>query len=240
MKRFLPLLFILISCVEVKYENPPVQEYNIWLVLNNPVDTQYLFFDRVYAPEEEASYGIPGAEAIVWKDGDTFEFSFGKLIDTLYYYTSAFIPETGDTYHLRLISPDGIDTFYATTYLPGDFSILEPEYGDTITVGSDSTLLVWSRSEGAIIYKVRAISSTYGFPSPVSSVSADTSSHIFMYDVYFPIEGFYDIYVIAYNRDMYDYIMSSSDSSVNIRGARGVFAGVVTRKIRLYIRVPSR
>ena len=237
MKRFLPLLFILISCVEVKYENPQVPRYNIWLILNNPSDTQYLYFDRVYAPDEEASYGMDGADAIVWSGSDTFRFRFGTLVDSLYYYTAGFVPQVEDTYHLRLITPDSADTFHATTYVPGDFHIVNPSDGDTITVGEDSVILIWTSSRGAIMYKIRAVNLAYGFISFFPSASVDTFSTFLLYDTYFPLEGFYDVYVIAYNRDMYDYIMSPSDSNVNIPGAAGVFGGVVSRKVRLYIRV---
>ncbi len=239
MKRFLPLLFLISACIQVKYENPEIPPYNVWLILNNPVDTQYLFFDRVYSPEEEASYGMEGARAWVWNSRDTFQFNFGIEIDTLTYYYSPFTPSVRDTYYLMLITPDSVDTLTATTVVPGDFSILQPQDGDTVEVGEDAPLIVWTSSDGAIIYKVRAHNLAYGFTAFFPYVSADTTSDLLRYNTYFPVEGYYDIYVIAYNRDMYDYVMSG-DAVINIEGAAGVFGAVVERKVRLYIRVPSR
>ncbi len=240
MKRFLPLLFLLSACIQVKYENPEIPPYNVWLILNNPVDTQYLYFDRIYSPEEgAASYGIPGARAWVWNAQDTFYFTFGIRRDTLRYYYSPFTPSVGDTYHLTLIAPDSLDTLTATTVVPGDFSIVQPEDGDTVEVGDDAPLIVWTSSDGAIIYKVKAYNLAYGFTAFFPYVSADTTSDFLRYGTYFPVSGFYDIYIIAYNRDMYDYAMSG-DLVINIDGAVGVFGAVVERKVRLFVRVPSR
>ncbi len=239
MKRFLPLLFLLPACIQVKYENPYIPPYNVWLILNNPVDTQYLFFDRVYSPEDEASYGMDGARAWVWNSRDTFQFTFGVQIDTLTYYYSPFVPSVGDTYHFMLITPDSADTLTATTVVPGDFTILQPEDGDTVEVGEDAPLMVWTSSDGVIIYKVKAYNLAYGFSTFFSYYSADTVSDMLRYGSYFPVEGYYDIYVIGYNRDMYDYAMSG-EAIINIEGAAGVFGAVVERKVRLYIRVPSR
>ncbi len=240
MKRFLPLLFLLPACIQVRYENPEIPPYNVWLVLNNPLDTQYLFFDRVYSPEEEASYGMDGARAWVWNSADTFGFDFGIEIDTLTYYYAPFVPFTGDTYSLMLITPDSLDTLRATTVVPGDFAIVQPESGDTVEVGEGAPLIVWTSSDGAVIYKLKARNLAYGFTTFFSYYSADTVSDMLRYSTYFPVEGYYDIYVIGYNRDMYDYAMSSSNDVVNIDGAAGVFGAVVERKVRLYIRVSSR
>ncbi len=233
MRRLLPLL-LLGACVDVRYENPEIPKFNIFAVMISGRDTQLIFFDRVYQPTQEHGYGLEGAWMYV-EARDTFhEFQFGYLRDTVWYYFSVFNVYPKDTLRLNLVYEG--DTFTATTILTGDFQIVFPKDEDTIVISSDAPYMVWTHSEGAYLYKVKAVPLDTTLDN-LFYFSMDTLSDVFTKASLFPVDGWYDVYVMAYNPEILTYYNSGLS---NIEGAYGVFGGVVERKIRIYVRIPSK
>jgi hypothetical protein len=229
----LMLLLIGINCetyVDLDYE----PQLNVFGILSNGQQRQEILVDRTYQIDEPSGSLIDDALVIISRDNlvDTLEYS---IIDDRYISDPFTIVPEG-TYNL-LVVRDGFDTLQGATTIPGNFTIIFPVYGDTLTLQDTITL---TRSEGAVLYTVSFIMSAGVFGPFIwhEPDSSDTLVHIPVADYWEPpVEGYFTIYITAYDSNCYEYYLAEQDSiaQAGVTGGVGLFGSMWTRYTSTYV-----
>ncbi len=238
-KSFILMLLsavILISIHCETYVDPDYEpQLNVFCVLSNTQQMQEVIVDRTYQIDEPAGGPvIDDALVIISRDDlvDTLEYS---IINELY-ISDPFTLVPGGTCELS-VAGEGFDTLSAATTIPTNFTILFPVYGDTLTL---QDTIVMTRSEGALLYSV-AFSPHIGDYGPFTWHEPDPSDTLVQIPVgeYWdePIEGWFTIYISAYDSNFYEYYFAEGDSIIQagVTGGVGLFGSTWTRATSTYV-----
>lgn len=230
-------LFILLSLNSTCNDNV-IDEYepqlSVFTVFSNTQVVQEIIVDRTYRIDEPAGPVIDDAIVVLSTSGrvDTLEFSYSSER----YLTAPFNLMPGDTYDL-MVAKDDFDTLHAATTVPAAFTIFFPVFGDTLTLEDTISL---TRSAGAAIYSLSFIHETGGF-GPFFWYEPNSLDTIVQIPVsrYLdePCEGYFTIYIAAYDSNFYEYYQSEGDSIIQagVTGGVGLFGSALTRTTLTYV-----
>jgi hypothetical protein len=215
-----------------------VDEYkpqlSVFTIFSNTQVVQEIIVDRTYGIDEPAGPLIDDAIVVLSTSGrvDTLEFSYSSER----YLTTPFNLMPGDTYDL-MVAKDGFDTLLATTTVPDTFTIFFPIFGDTLMLEDTISL---TRSAGAALYSLSFIHETGGFgpffwhePNPLDTIVQVPVSRYLNE----PFEGYFTIYIAAYDSNFYEYYQSEGDSIIQagVTGGVGLFGSAWTRATLTYV-----
>jgi len=227
------LLLICSAC-----DNNVVGEYepqlNVFTVFSNEQYVQEIIVDRTYHIDEPSGPVIDDAFVVLSVNGlvDTLEFSYSHEC----YLTAPLNLTPQATYEL-MVAKDGFDTLNAATTVPGDFTIFFPTYGDTLTL---QDTILFAQSAGAALYSLSFIHITGGF-GPFFWYEPDPLDTLVQIPVgeYFdePCEGYFTIFIAAYDSNFYEYYQSEGDSIIQagVTGGVGLFGSAWTRATYTYV-----
>ena len=230
----LPGVLLISSKCETYPDIDYAPQLNVFGILNNAQQRQEILVDRTYQIDEPSGPVIDDALVILSKDNlvDTLEFAI--MNDR--YVSDPFTLQPESTYYL-LVVRDNFDTLRAATTIPGNFTILYPVYGDTLTLQDTINL---TRSEGALIYSVAFSQGTTGF-GPFTwfePLPSDTLVQIPVADYWEEaLEGYYTIYITACDSNCYEYFLAEGDSIIQagVTGGVGLFGSAWTRATSTYV-----
>jgi hypothetical protein len=226
----LPVVLLISSKCETYVDFDYDPQLNVFGILSNAQQRQEILVDRTYQIDEPSGPAIDDALVILSKDNlvDTLEF----LIMNDRYVSDPFSLQPEGIYDLLVIK-DGFDTLRAATTIPGNFTIFFPVYGDTLTLQDTIAL---TRSEGALLYSIAFTQNTGGF-GPFTWYEPDPSDTLVQIPVgeYWdePVEGYFTIYIAAYDSNFYEYYFTEGDSI--IQGGVGLFGSMWTRATSTYV-----
>lgn len=227
------LLLIYSTC-----NNNIVSEYDpqlsVFTIFTNTQVVQEIIVDRTYGIDEPTGPVIDDAIVVLSTNGfmDTLEYSYSSES----YRSAAFNLASGSTYDL-MVTKDGVDTLYAATTVPADFTIFFPLFGDTLTL---QDTISFTRNTGAAVYSISFTQGTGGF-GPFAWYEPDPSDTIVQIPVgeYWdePVEGYFTIYIAAYDSNFYEYYHSEGDSIIQagVTGGVGLFGSAWTRATITYV-----
>ena len=233
----LMLFAILIFCF-VACENIPETEFepqlNIVAVLTNIFQIQEIIVDRTYSIDEPSGPVIDDALVILTGNGyiDTLEFSYSSQR-----YVSAplnLVPQ--NTYEI-VVEKDGLDTLTGATTVPGDFTVLYPVGYDTLTL---QDTIVLTQSVGAALYSFVFIPYAGGFgpsfhyePNPVDTLVRIPVGEYLDEQV----QGLFIIYILACDRNFYDYqyVLDDSVKQAGVVDGVGLFGSTWTEATGAYV-----
>jgi len=239
------LLVLLWSC-----EKPPSEEYkpelNIFCLLRTNAKEQRVEVSRSYKMDEPSDYDLE--DVIVILSGDNFTDTLIPETDTPGLYKDSVEIKPLHTYHL-LVSAKDMDTVRGRTSVPGDFEIIYPEEGDTLSSAGDS--LVLKKSKGARGYYIIlsiVVDTTYSGSYSWTESQDTTQDSLVSYHIptCFHIwesgSGSGIIKIIAMDtnywsyRHKWDWEEEGIRLQEGIEGGLGVFGSAVVDSVRIFIK----
>lgn len=230
------LIVVTITCGTVE-ENIYDPEFNVYGIMYNGHSYQRLVVDRTYRMDEPSESYLDDALVILSIDGrsDTLEFLY-DIYPFGTYYAWDFSIDPATTYELT-VSKEGMDTLYGMTTVPGDFSILNPDF-DTLSL---SDTIVFTRSQGAALYICTCgyddypghSARFYYIPDPDDTIEA-----LVLGDYFYGIpSGWYPFSIDACDSNYYEYIWKRTDSTYacGVTGGVGLFGSSWTVSKQFYI-----
>ncbi len=216
--------------VDLQYE----PQLNVFGVLSNLQQSQEIIVDRTYRIDEPAGPVIDDAFVVLSRNNfsDTLEFSYANER-----YISGPFTLLPEVTHELLVVKEGFDTLHAATTMPGNFTIFFPVYGDTLTLQDTIRL---TQSIGAALYSIAFTQNTGGY-GPFAWHEPDPSDTLIQIPVgeYWdePVEGYFTIYIAAYDSNFYDYYFAEDDSIIQagVTGGVGLFGSTWTRVTSSYV-----
>jgi hypothetical protein len=135
----------LIACEEPAPYEP---ELNIFCLLTTNAVQQRVMLERAYKLDELSGHDLK--DVVVILSGTSFTDTLKAQDDTsgLYYSSPGLEIKPLCEYRLKVWAKD-MDTVWGRTRLPGEFRIIHPEDGDTI---SGPYSIIFKKSEGAAVY----------------------------------------------------------------------------------------
>lgn len=233
--QHLILLFIVmffIACPKTPDANFQSQ-LNVFGVIRSDLNEQQVVINRTYPMDDTTYYDLQNVVAIV--SSDTF-------CDTLH-LSSAFVGVFIGFYHsvepLRtykiMVAADGLDTLWGETTVPGVFTFIFPQPGDTVF--SDDTIII-KKSRGGKVYEFRLYQSDT-IPSSVMSFPDFLPDTLFRFpatEMYLG-EGYWRLRIAAYDSNFFKYqyqIGSNEFPQFGVRGGLGAFCSAYVDSVDFY------
>jgi hypothetical protein len=205
-------------------------QLNVFGVMRNDYGEQKINIDRTYAMEDTTGFILQNAFAIIFDD---------SICDTLY-QVWAFIWWGFDhpvlplhTYKI-MVSADGLDTLRGETTVPGAFTVVFPQPGDTVF--SDDTILI-RKSEGGKVYEFRLFQNDT-LPSMVMSFPDFLPDSMFRFPVseLYLGDGNWRLDIAAYDSNYFNYQYQFSEDypQCGVRGGLGAFCSAYVNSVNFY------
>lgn len=204
--------------------------------------------NRTYGIDESFSADFPGATVRLWTAHETTSCTY--IGQDKYRADDSLCPTYFDTVWLEAAHAD-YDTVRGSTVVPGDFEIVYPRDGDTVSL-LDS--MVWRRSRTAAGYYLPfqfydTLSVNLIAPNDTTGGNLDSLHYrlprlffLFGYD-----EGWHSFTLCALDTNYYEWVLAggfgqgggSSQDSFRLAGGAGVWGSTVARTITLYYKPES-
>lgn len=238
------LLVLLWSC-----EKPPSEEYkpelNIFCLLRTNAKEQWVKVSRSYKMDEPSDYDLE--DVIVILSGDNFTDTLIPKADTpgIYINKDSVEIKPLHTYHLLVYARD-MDTVRGRTSVPGDFEIIYPKEGDTLSGVEDSIIL--KKSEEAKGYYIiigiedMTFSSSYSWTEPQDTAPDSLASYPIptWFHIWESGPGIIKIAAVDTNywsyRHKWDWEEEGVRLQEGIEGGLGVFGSAVVESVRVFIK----
>jgi hypothetical protein len=223
------LLFV--ACPNQPSENFQ-PELNVFGVLRSDysgLKIQKINIDRTYAMDDTVEYDLQNALAVIFDD---------SLCDTLLQYFDYIwwgfehpvLP--GQTYRI-MVCADGLDTLQGETTVPGAFTFIFPQPGDTVF--PDDTILI-KKSSGGKVYEIHlfqddTLSSMFmSFPDFLP----DSLFRFPVSELYLG-EGDWRLEIAAYDSNFFNYQYSSEEyPQCGVQGGLGAFCSAYVNSVEFY------
>ncbi len=223
---FILLLFTLM-CDTDPVISDEVKRYNIFLILREDRDTQYLYLSKVYVIDDTIMNPVK-ANARVFHNEDTFNFN---PVDNEK-FISVFTPKPGELYTLNIEGECG--NLKIEREMPEEFKVLFPLPGDTLRDWDTIKIL---NSRGVYGYEIK-IGEHLGGPFDIETFGLDTVMipfYIFSYGENSTLRK-ETLYVVGvdsvYMRYVYgDYFIGYD----TLKDYYGIFTGMVRKRIPVVI-----
>jgi hypothetical protein len=218
------------ACPKTPAENFQSQ-LNVFSVIRSDAAQQVVRIDRTYAMEDTTDYDLQYAFATI--TGDTF-------CDTLDYVnwrnfvSDLYLPvEPQHTYKI-MVAADGLDTLRGETTVPGVFTVIFPQDGDTVF--NDDTILI-RKSLGGKVYEFRLYQNDT-LPSMVASFPDFLSDSLFRFPVseLFLGSGDWRLQIAAYDSNYFNYQYKYDDEypQCGVQGGLGAFCSAYVNSVNFF------
>lgn len=206
-------------------------QLNVFGVMRNDYIEQKINIDRTYAMQDTTGYDLQNTFAIISGDSlcDTLSQSW-KFI--WIGFDHSVLPL--HTYRIMACA-DGLDTLWGETTVPGAFTFLFPQLGDTVY--GDDTILI-RKSEGGKVYEFRLFQNDT-FPSMVISFPdflPDTMFRLPASELYFG-EGYNRMQIAAYDSNFFNYQYQFRENEYpqcGVNGGLGAFCSAYVNSVSFY------
>jgi len=235
------ILFLILGSVAVFFSACPKtsgedfqSQLNVFGVIRSDAVQQIVRIDRNYAMDDTTNYDLQNAFATI--RGDTF-------CDTLNYVnwrnfvSDLFLPvEPQHTYNI-MVAADGLDTLRGETTVPGAFTIIFPQSGDTVF--NDDTILI-RKSKGGKVYEFRLDQNDTIPPQVVSfpDFLPDTVFCFLVSDLDSNMgEGNWLLQIAAYDSNFFNYQYQFRDNEYpqcGVSGGLGAFCSAYVNSVTFY------
>jgi hypothetical protein len=204
--------------------------------------------NRTYAIDEGFSPDFPGATVRLWTATETTACTY--LGEDKYRADDSLCPTFSDTVWLEAAHPD-FDTVRGRTVVPGDFGIVYPRDGDTVSL-RDS--MAWTRSRGAAGYYLPFVfgdTLAVNLIAPNDTTGGNTDSLLYRLPRLFFLfgyeEGWHSFTLCALDTNYYEWVQAggfgqgggSTLDTFRLEGGAGVWGSTVARTITLYYKPES-
>lgn len=215
---------------------------NVTGVLRNDAGYFELTVGRTYGMDEPADFDLDSITVLL------FDSSYSDTFTAEHVYWELFrIPgvpvAAGATYNLT-VSVDGYDTIFGQTTVPGDYQILNPLPGDTITV---QDTIVFTVGKGIEDYQILCLIGEHGegFYYYFPNFSNDSL-------ISFPVTAFsefieqfdstllFTFRIVGYDSNYYNYhyFYDSDDyPQCGVRGGIGLFGSAWVKSVEVYLKL---
>jgi len=206
-------------------------QLNVFGVIRSDLGEQQMIVDRTYAMDDTTGYDLQNVFATMAGDTfcDTLRQSWGIIFMG---FNHPVIPL--HTYAI-MVAADGFDTLWGETTVPGAFTVIFPQPGDTVFY--DDTILI-RKSPGGKAYEFRLyqndtiLFSYMSFPDFLP----DTLFRLPASEMYLP-EGNLQMRVAAYDSNFFNYQYqygSNEYPQCGVRGGLGAFCSACVNSVSFY------
>lgn len=207
-------------------------QLNVFGVMRSDLGVQQLIIDRTYVMEDTTGYDLQNVIATM--SGDTFcDTLHLKSVNGVGIFTGYFYPvEPQQTYKI-MVAADGLDTLRGETTVPGAFTFIFPQSGDTVF--PDDTILIKKSLSGKVyefqLFQNDTIPFSYmSFPDFLP----DTLFRFPASELYFG-EGYNRMQIAAYDSNFFNYQYSSNEyPQCGVRGGLGAFCSAYVNSVEFY------
>jgi len=233
-KRSLGLTFLFIiiffcACPKTPETNFQSQ-LNVFGVVRSDQDVQEVAIDRTYAMDDSTDYDLQKAFATMSSDTtcDTFFNLEGK---------DFMVIQSAEPLHMYkiMVAADGLDTLWGETTLPGAFTFIFPQSGDTVF--NDDTILI-KKSWGGKVYEFRLYQNDT-IPFMVMSFPDFLPDTLFRFPVseLYLGEGYNRMQIAAYDSNFFNYQYqygSNEYPQFGVKGGLGAFCSAYVNSVNFY------
>lgn len=225
-------------------ERPPAEKYepqlNLFCVLLSHRSQQEAVVDRTYRMDEVAKYDLKSVRVILSKN--SLSDTFAQVSETLGRFVSKnHIPIIPCSTYRILVTAQGFDTLTGMTTVPGDFEIIHPLEGDTISF-DDS--LVFKKSKGAAGYSVNflVLADTRWFAVDRALLHSieDSIIRINLFDFHLPFDsGLCKVKIAALDTNYFSYTHYGYEEpllAAGISNGVGLFGSAVIESVMVFTR----
>jgi hypothetical protein len=223
------MVMLFIACPKSRDADIKIQ-LNVFGVIRSDFNHQQVVIDRTYAMDDTTWWDLENS--FVTMTGDTF----CDTLHTLGYekeFTGFYHPvETGQTYKI-MVAAEGLDTLWGETTVPGAYTVIFPQPGDTID-NSDTILI--RKSPGGKIYEFGLYQNDTMLCSYMSFPDFLTDS-LFRFPVseLYLGDGDWRLEIAAYDSNFFNYQYSSNEyPQCGVRGGLGAFCSAYVNSIEFY------
>lgn len=241
-EKYFPLVFIVIISM-IFCENKDEYEFepllNIACILRNDESYPVAIIDRTYSMNEPGDYDLQ--DAIAWISG-------AGVVDTLryvrykYFASVSYLPIMPESTYRIVVQTKNLPTLTGSTKIPGRFTIISPQYWDTVLV---SDTIKFTKGSGHAVYYVfcKTESSAYTaywiyFPGLIEDSIVCVPIKQFQ-EEYINNSGLYHFLVVAHDSNYYNYEFhwKSDYPAYGIENGMGFFGSAWAVSVMVYINV---
>jgi hypothetical protein len=228
---FMVMLFI--ACPK-SHDADFQSQLNVFGVMRSDMGEQQLIIDRTYAMEDTTGYDLQNVLATM--SGDTLCDTLQLMaVNGMGLFVGFHHPgEPQQTYKI-MVCADGLDTLWGETTVPGVFTILFPQPGDTVFY--DDTVLI-KKSPGGKVYEF-GLYQNDTIPSMVMSFPDFFTDSMFRFPVseLYLGEGAWRMQIAAYDSNFFNYQYqygSNEYPQCGVNGGLGAFCSAYVNSVSFY------